>query len=461
LSGNKTQINAQNLYDSQTAQTAQTTQTLTGGTHMHTMERAEQMDFGNINKGNDLYNRPQLKIPETHQDLSKGMEGLNINYNYYDSQGREGMLGKGNLREGFQENLDPNHLEGIEKFNTPMQDYFRMADGLSKVFVINLAIRFGLFDCIQECGDCCSVDDLLTKLNYKTSKRHLIDFLDQLYVHGLLLREGILENARYKLTEYASKYLLKSSPTHFNYVFLNLDRYIKKYMTLDKTFPYGKTVHLFDDVYSNEDDLKCYTEYFYKSNEFNFDFLLDEINFDNFEKVIDVHGLSGCLAMKIKKKYPKCDVISFENKKLRECAETKLKGHNMFESVKLYFGDLRNDKFNNDMLTQPDCIVAPHILMHFDCEHRKTVLENLFNCLKKDGWLIIMENLVDENRSKDSCGLKISFMLSMMGYEGYETSFEEYKKCLTEIGFDEVRNVSRHHGLSDLVICRKLKDTSQ
>jgi len=396
---------------------------------------------------------------ETHSDLSKGVEGMNLN------------LGESNLNlgsnfsnlseQGFKDNPDINHLEGIEKFITPMQDYFRMADGLSKCFVINLAIRYGLFDAIYDCeGNNCRAGDLLTKLNFKTSTRHLIDFLDQLYVHGLLNREGLLEDARYSLTEYAAKYLLKSSPTHFQYVFLNLDRYIRKYMNLDKTFPYGKTQHLFDDVYSNEEDLKCYCEYFYKSNEFNFDYLLNEFNFEEFGKVIDIHGLSGYLGMKIKKRYPKCEMISFENKKLKECTETKLKGHNMYESVKLYFGDLRTDKFNADSLINADCILAPHILMHFDCEKRKSVLENLFACLRLGGQLIIMENLVDEGRSKDSCGLKMSFMLSMMGYEGYGVSFEEYRKCLTEIGFEEIRNVSKHHGLSDLIICRKLKDTS-
>jgi len=418
-----------------------TNSTNTTNTTLGSERNQLHLDTDLLNKGNDLYNRPQLKIPES--ELTRGVQGINLN------------------TEGLREVTDLNHLEGIEKFITPMQDYFRMADGLSKVFVINLGIKFGLFDCIQECGDCCSADDLLAKLNFKTSRRHLIDFLDQLFVHGLLQRDGLLENARYRLTDYTSKYLLKSSPTHFHHVFLNLDRYIKKYLNLEKTFPYGKTTHLFDDVYYNEEDLRCYTEYFYKSNEFNFDFLLEQFNFDNFNRVIDIHGLTGCLGMRIKKRYPKCEVISFENKYLKECAETKLKGHNMFESVKLYFGDLRNDKLNADLLKDADCILAPHILMHFECEKRKALLERLFQCLRLNGQLIIMENLTDETRSKDSCGLKMSFMLSMMGYEGYAASFEEYRKCLQEVGFEDIQNISKHHGLSDLIICRKLKDTSQ
>jgi hypothetical protein len=409
----------------------------------------QEKTFGKDLKGNDLYNRPQIKL-EAHQDLSSGISGMSITE---PQREKAGYL-------FTREKEDIIHLEGIEKFNYPMQDYFRMADDLSKVFVIILAIKYGLFDCIRECGDCCTADDLLAKLNFKTSRRHLIDFLDQLYVHGLIEREGLLEQARYKLTDYTTKYLLKTSPTHFNYIFLNFDRYFRKYATMDKTFPSGKTTHLFDDAYSNEEDLKCYTEYYYKTNEFNFDFLLKEFNFDNFDKVIDLHGLSGCLAMKIREKYNKCKLISFEHKRLQECAETKLKGHNMYESVQTYFGDLRNDKLNADLLMNADCIIAPHILMHFDCEKRKTILQNIFNCLKTNGQLIIVENLIDENRSKDSCGLKISFMLLMMGYEGFGSSFEEYRKCLTEVGFEEIRHISQHHGLSDFIICRKFKDIS-
>lgn len=374
---------------------------------------------------------------------------------------------KGTAEEGFVDQPEGNHLEGIQKFERPMQDYFRMADGLSQVFVINLGIKYGLFDAIEQCGDRCSVDDIISKTGFKTPKRHLIDFLDQMLVHGLLEREGLLEQAKYRLTEYSRKYLLKSSPSHYNYVFLNLDRYMKKYQNLEKTFPSGKTEHLFDDAYSNEEDLKCYMEYFYKSNEFNFDYLLEQINFEQYERVVDIHGLKGLLAAKIKKRYPKCEVISFDNDKLKSCAETYIKGHNMQDNVKLEFGDFRSKGIFSSLFgkgglkSDCDCVLAPHILMHFGYDNKKRVLEGIFNSLRKNGELIIMENLIDENRTKDSCGLKISFIFSMMGYEGYACSFNEYKKLLTEAGFGDINYISHHEGFSDLIIAKKLKDSGQ
>lgn len=390
--------------------------------------------------------------------MTKGIQGMTINQGICPGKSAQGLI----------DNPDIQHLEGIEQFNRPMQDYFRMADELSKVFIINLGIKFGIFDAIFELGSCATPLDIINKLNIKTSTRHMIDFLDQLYIHGLLNREGLLEKAKYSLTDYSGKYLLKSSPTHFHDVFLNLDRYIRRYQKLEGNFPGGKTEHIFDDVYSNDEDLRCYMEYFYKSNEFNFNYLLDRIDFSKYQRVIDIHGLTGCLAMKLKKRYPTCDVVSFENSKLKSLAENKVQGLGMQDAIKLECGDFRNKGAFSTLFggkaglkTDCDCVIAPHILMQFNCENRKKVLESVFECLRLNGDLIIMENLIDENRSKDSCGLKISFMLSAMGYEGFESSFSEYKCMLSEAGFEDIQHIPQHQGLSDIIIARKLRETKQ
>lgn len=392
--------------------------------------------------------------PESHKDISSKLEGIEgLSLNTSESAGQVHLEHK---YGGIKDIPDPIHLLGIQKFGKPMQDSFQFADDLSRIFAINLSIKLNIFEAINELGDSFKAQDLIKKLNFKTSTRHLLDLLDQLFVFGLLERDGVLENANYRITDYVRNYLLKTSPNNYIYVFLNLDRYIKKYEKIQLSFPTGKTQFIDDDITANEEDLKCYMEYYCKSNEFNFDNLINEINFEKYKTVIDIHGLNACLAMKIKTKYPKCNLISFDNKYLKEKAETKLKGHEMFEMVKLEFGDLRKDK-----IPEADCVLAPHILMHLNYENKKNVLKGIFESLRMNGDLIIMENLVDENRSKDSCGLKISFMFAIMGYEGYASSFNEYKELLIDAGFEDVKILSRQYGLSDLIIARKLKDKSQ
>jgi hypothetical protein len=374
-------------------------------------------------------------------DITKGMQGIDISTT-------KCPMGQTMVA---REKTDINHLEGMEKFPQPMQDYYQMADALSKCFAMNLGIKFKIFDAIEDLGDKSSVKDILKQLNFKTSERHLIDFLDQLYVHGLLERDGILENSRYRNSDYTRNYLLKTSLDHYNYVFLNLDRYMRKYSAFEKNFPAGKTMIFSDDVYSSEDDLKSYMEYFLKSNTFNFDYLVSKIDFSRYRKIIDIHGLNATLSILIKRKFPNCDVNSFDNKKLKDYATNKLAGLEMQDAVKLHYGDIRDN-----LPFECDCVIAPHILMQYNNENKKAILSRIYYKLNNDGDLIIMENLVDENRRKDDCGLKIGFMFAMMGYEGCSLSFNEYRELLRSVGFGDVQLVPRQQGFSDIIIARKM-----
>ena len=101
--------------------------------------------------------------------------------------------------------------------------------------------------------------------------------------------------------------------------------------------------------------------------------------------------------------------------------------------------------------------------MHYNIDNKKAILKRIFNKLSDYGDLVIMENLVDEHRSKDDCGLKISFMFAMMGYEGTAMSFNEYRELLLNVGFGDIQRVPRAHGVSDLIIARKMNEgkTSQ
>lgn len=125
----------------------------------------------------------------------------------------------------------------------------------------------------------------------------------------------------------------------------------------------------------------------------------------------------------------------------------------MSELIKLEYGDLYKDK-----LPEADCILSPHIIMHYNLDNKKKILQRIFEALHNNGDLIILENLVDENRSKDDCGMKISSMFAMMGYEGFALSFTEFKDLLRSVGFTEVQLIPKIPGVSDIIIARKMLD---
>lgn len=363
-------------------------------------------------------------------------------------------LGATTNQEFKSSHEDINFVEDVERFEKPIQDYYKLANEVSKAFAINFGIKYKIFDTIEELSKTTSTTakDILLKLKFKASQRHLLDLLDQLYVNGLLEREGLLEDAKYSNSAYTKKYLLSSLPqeNNYSYFFLNLDRYMIRYESFDKNFPSGKVQLFSDDIFVNEEDTKAYMHYFYRSNKFNFEFLLEKIDFSKYKKIVDIHGLTGCLAMKIKKKFNNVDVCSFDNKKIQKFAESYLEKENLKNLITLSYGDLMKDK-----IPEANCVVAPHILMNYSYENKKIILKGIYEKLSNNGELIIMENLVDVTRSKDDCGMKISFMFAMMGYEGFSMSFSEFKTLLHEVGFKDITQLPKIRGVNDLIIAKK------
>jgi SAM-dependent methyltransferase len=357
-----------------------------------------------------------------------------------------------NLEKTKQSNIHHQmDMREAKVFENPMKEYFIMADHLSKIFSLLMGLKFKLFDTIEELGDKADTKSILTKINFKTSTRHMLDLLDQLYVEGFLMRQGTMEQALYKNTEYTKKYLLRKSSDNYDDVYMNLFRYIKKFENLENDFSSGLTRMFTDEISLSEEDLHAYMSYYYKVNTFNFDFIVNNFDFNKFKKVIDLHGLCGTLSLKIKNKFKNCEVVSFENSKLKSMINNFTKKESIPEgSICFEYGDLIKDK-----IPECDCVIMPHILMHFSKENREKILKMVYDCLKPGGMIIIMENLVDPERSKDSHGLKISFMLGLLGYEGYVMMFDEYKEMISQIGFKNIDRISKGQGVSDFITATK------
>jgi hypothetical protein len=427
-----------------------------------------------LDKGNDINNRFQTVGQSTGMEDQFGKMNLEKNIGGVGTMsqnlGYQGVSGyQGNISQQYdlgsqkqqiypqqKERIDQEHLQGVQYFEQPMQEYFKMADNLEKIFSLILALELRIFDTLEEFHDFTLAKDLIQKLNFKTDQRHVFDLLDELYIHGYLERQGVLENARYKNTEYIQRYLLHKAPNNYAYVFHNLYKYIQRFSSLEKNFPLGKT-HLFsEDLFADENDMRAFWDYYYKANQINFQNLLQNVDFSRFKRIMDLRGGLGWLSVLIKQKFLNAELISFDYKKVQSYVEEVMRGQHMLGWIRLEYGDILKDK-----LPEADCMIAPHILMHFNCDNKLKILKRIFESLPMNGELIIMENLMDEERSKDSHGLKISFMIGLMGYEGYSISFEEYRKLLQAAGFSDIQHINKGHGVADIILCRKIAQTGQ
>jgi len=88
---------------------------------------------------------------------------------------------------------------------------------------------------------------------------------------------------------------------------------------------------------------------------------------------------------------------------------------------------------------------------------KRKIAEKIYHRLPEGGYLIILENLVDNERRLNTVGLQESLCLGYSGIEGSPHSFEEYKRCLKGAGFKEENiEISKSHlGLSEIILAKK------
>jgi hypothetical protein len=282
------------------------------------------------------------------------------------------------------------------------------------------------------------------------SDRHFFDFLDQLFVHGYLEREGLLEEALYKNSNYTTKYLLGEEDTSYAGVFSNIYCSLSHFSEYENFIQGGKELLYTDQVYKDECSTKAFADLYCKSNEFNFKNLINNVDFSRFNRVVDIHGCVGMLAYEIKRTFQTCEVVSFDNKKLKSLCEEKMKTYGIQGEIKYEYGDLLKDK-----IPDCDCVIAPFTFMWYSKEHKGQIAQMIYDQLAEGGTFIFMEDLVDEERERNSCGLKHSFCLSVHGMEGYAKSYSECQECLGKLGFKDIQHIKKSCGYADIIICRK------
>jgi hypothetical protein len=344
--------------------------------------------------------------------------------------------------------IDLDHYKSLNNFDKPLQEFFRNSDDLNRIFVINFSLKYDLFDIIEGKNNC-DRNYIAEKLNLKEySLDCLNNYLDQLYFFGYLNRSGCGRDAIYSNSEYSKKYFLKNSPDNYSKIYYNLYQCIKRLDMVEKNIERGNYLLYSDDIYQNDLSRDSYYDYFYKANDLNFDNCLKSVDFSQFKKICDLHGGRGIFGSRMKKCCPNIEVISFENSRMKDYVDSSLKGEKL--GLRFAFGDLFKDE-----IPECDCFFLPQLLIHFNKEHKRSLIKNCYNQLNPGGQIVIMENLLDDDRNTDSCANKMNFMFGMMGYQGLGCTFNEYKEILNLSGFKFIERLASKSGMCDIILAKK------
>jgi hypothetical protein len=360
---------------------------------------------------------------------------------------------KGTVSHGtnLEHNKDIKHFfMGMDKLDRPIKEFWFLNYHLMNIYAVSLAIKFDLFEVLNDNKDMMSVKDIINKLNWSIDIKKIIDWLDELHVHGFLTREGCGETATYGVSDYVTKYFLKNSTNSLYYVYKCQLCLLEKFTTFEKNFPSGKADMDFTDIYKDVDMMHKMKNNQILTLKDEYQKLVKVIDCGKASTIVDGCGRAGFLASIIGKCCPDINVISMDRKEwvpLQKDFEKEIGGFP--KNVKMQEGSFL-DKF-----PEADVIILPHFLEYLKPDDVRKVEKNAFDALKKGGKIYILCNLISENRNVDDIGLMRSFFNTASGLPGKSFTFEEKKKCLAEVGFCHIDVIKEGLSLIDVVVADK------
>jgi acetylserotonin N-methyltransferase len=255
---------------------------------------------------------------------------------------------------------------------------------------------------------------------------------------GLLEKRG----EEYLNTPIADEYLRRDSP-----------RTLSGYVRYSNSALYPMWTHLEDAVmegghrwaqtFASRDTATAGSlfDHFFKTESAKRDFLMGMHGFgmlsspkvvaafdlSRFQRLVDLGGATGHLALAAKDRYPNLRVAVFD---LREIGDflREFCGN----SAEIFGGD-----FFEDPLPEADLYAVGRILHDWSEEKIRRLLAKIFNALPSDGALLIAERLIDEDR-RGPIGAHMQSLNMLVCTEGRERTLSEYAALLRGAGFSKV-----------------------
>jgi hypothetical protein len=127
---------------------------------------------------------------------------------------------------------------------------------------------------------------------------------------------------------------------------------------------------------------------------------------------------------------------SFDLPVVSEIAREVVGGLGMSDRVTVAEGD-----FFADQLPNADVITMGNILHDWGEADKRVLMKKAFDVLPEGGSFVVIENIIDDNRSKNAFGLMMSLNMLMETDEGYDFSGADFDAMAREVGFKDTRVV--------------------
>jgi precorrin-6B methylase 2 len=272
--------------------------------------------------------------------------------------------------------------------------------------------------------------------------RGLYDFLDTLVALGFLERSGIRGTSVYVNAADTDQFLDKNKLSYIGgffemannrlYPFWNfLEEGLKK-GTPQNELRTGES-SFFEKLYADRDRTREFVNAMGGAQMGNFVAFAHQFDFSHFNTLCDIGGAGAQLSAQVVTHNPHMKCISFDLPEVSPIALENVSKMGVANKVSLVSGDFFKDPFPG-----ADVITLGNILHDWGLSEKKLLIGKAYEALPKGGALVIIENIIDDDRRKNAFGLMMSLNMLIETTEGFDFSVADFEGWAKEAGYRDV-----------------------
>ena len=329
-------------------------------------------------------------------------------------------------------------MEAITKTQVDPSKIMQVGTGFMATKTLLTAVNMELFTILAKR----ELTGAEIQLKLGLQQRSLYDFLDALVALGFLKRKGLKESSSYSNAEDTDLFLDKNKQSYIGgilemcnnrlYPFWNdLEEGLKTGLPQNETKDGGKPI--FEEVYADPKKLREFVSAMGGVQMGNFMEFAKIFDFSNYKTLCDIGGAGGFLAAHVSIKNQHMQCSSFDLPAVEPFAQENIKNLGLEGKVKVLSGDFFTVDF-----PKADIITMGNILHDWGRGDKKMLIKKAYDALPKGGALVIIENIIDDNRSENAFGLLMSLNMLIETSEGYDFSAADFSELSKEAGFKEI-----------------------
>jgi 2-polyprenyl-3-methyl-5-hydroxy-6-metoxy-1,4-benzoquinol methylase len=299
--------------------------------------------------------------------------------------------------------------------------------------VLSTALKLGVFEVIGETVK--NAHDLASAT--RCSPRGMTMLLNCLAAIDLLEKE----NGMYRLTDLSRKYLLSSGKSYLGALFICSDRLLKLWLKLPEAVASGRPpLSLLAKKERERLNLDIVEALFHvhQAAAWKLPGLIEKAFSFGKEptKILDVAAGSAVWSLPFALARPRVKVTAVDFPPVLEVAKKFARKFKVRDRYGYIAGDIRKMDFGSEKY---DLALLGKICISEGAVWTRRIIENCFGALSKNGRLLIIDYIADEERRSGLMPLLLALNALLGTEEGDTFTFSEYRQWLSNAGFTEVR----------------------